>query len=599
MFDLRNSLTGLWGRHVFAAGAGVELGWFSGEELPSAHGRYIFPSLAALEANRPARFERVVTEDGYEGNGLFVTHLSAFVQDYWTPHDRLDLNIGVLVELPYLKGRTIPDPDLAREMGLATPTTAWLSPSWSPRIGATWLTADSRTRLRGGAGIMSGRPPYAWLAQAVNRSGSRTALLTCDISRAPRLDATRSPPDECAPVTYLPSGPPAPGEARITPLAAMLASDFSFPRDLRASMGADRAFAGNAWMATADLVYTRSLRQVFFRDVNLGPPLESTSHLGGHSDGFGFEERVSIGTPVPAGFAPIRRSDAFGQVIQMGNASGNRALSFSLGIGGRIGDTDLRGAYNWSRSIDRQSLNGSDIAAIVGNMPTVGDPRAPLAVLSDFDRPHRLLLGVSGPVPGMRGTRMVVHYSAESGAPYTFVYDLDINGDGMPGPIGPTAYNDPVYIPVSPTEFPGSFTSARYLDQLVGSESCLARWRGRVLPRNACRGPAVHQLDLQVSRDFVVKARSVRVVADLINVLSLLGAEAGNVRSVPVAVPILSVETPRSTAGGTDTSREPLHASYAGPLQRMPDGTVRPLPVHTLDPAASRWQARLGLSVDW
>jgi hypothetical protein len=595
--EVQNAVTTWWGHHVLTVGAGAELATFRATQLSSATGRFVFPNLTALEADLPARFERTLAVTGDQTTRLEAFHFSAFVQDHWTVSNRLTLSVGLRADLPYLRVPVEPHPAVSADLGLAAKMNGLFAPLLAPRLAATWIGDDNRTRVRAGAGVFTGRPPYIWLAHALNRSGGDFVVMTCELDRAPRLGAADSP-EECRPPRNSSSGAPIPGSARYDPVVAVLDRDFAFPQDLRLALGADRQFAGGAWVASADLVFTRAMRQVSLRDANISAPLGSTSHELGHSDGFGFEERASVGTPTNWGFTTTRPSDAFSQVVLVGNGTGNRALSFSMGLNGRLAQADIRAAWTLSRSIDLQSLTAPDPATNLANVPISADPALPLAALSDFDRPHRVLLSLAAPSP-VAGITLAALYSAQSGAPFTYVYDIDINGDGAPGPGRPHSYNDPIYVPADAADFPGALGSAAAFEQFVAQEPCLQRWRGRVLPRNACRGPATHRLDLQGSRSFEVGGRRARVQLDLLNFLSVLGLDAAEVRAVPSAVPLLSVQTPRSWALTNESARDPLQATFVGPAARESDGSLHVLPVHTIDHAASRWQARLGLSLHW
>jgi hypothetical protein len=69
------------------------------------------------------------------------------------------------------------------------------------------------------------------------------------------------------------------------------------------------------------------------------------------------------------------------------------------------------------------------------------------------------------------------------------------------------------------------------------------------------------------------------------------------VQTVPALVPILGVESRPPGDPGAPQESQPLSAWYAGGRVREADGRLRVLPPGTLDAAASRWQAQIGIEI--
>jgi hypothetical protein len=208
-----------------------------------------------------------------------------------------------------------------------------------------------------------------------------------------------------------------------------------------------------------------------------------------------------------------------------------------------------------------------------------------------------VLLSLSHRLRATGGTELSLLYIGESGTPYTYVYDLDINGDAAPGPGITDAFNDPLYVPPALSGFPGSLGSAIAFGNLLAVEPCLSAWRGLIMARNECRSPAIHRLDLRASHSLQVRGTDVRFIADLLNALSLIGSDRGRVQTVPALVPILGVESRPPGDLGAPQESQPLSAWYAGGRVREADGRLRVLPPGTLDAAASRWQAQIGIEI--
>ena len=598
--ELRNAVTGAFGSHVVTFGGSAELLRFDTRYTHNPNGLFYFSSLADLEANRPAHFQRTLALPGRSDDASFdVGHVSAFAQDEWTPLNNLALRVGLRMDLPVLRDRPDENQALRAALGVSTATLPRTTPMWSPRFAFNWQSRRAlRTQVRGGAGLFAGRPAFSWLADAYAQTGLNTVLLSCDLAAAPALDPQNAAV-ACADVVPNPDGsiPPGTAATRSSPVT-LFDTEFRFPQDLRIAAGVDQTLP-YGFVASADVVLGVARRQIFLRDINLGEAVADKQPELGYTDGFGFHRRDSYGTPSIHGFATVRRADGFHQVIQLGDNAENRALAVSVELAGTGSGIGFRGAYTFTRSIDVQSLTHRNAAANFGSVPVAGDPNAPIAARSDFDRPHRVLLSLSHRVRQAGGIELSLLYIGESGTPYTYVYDLDINGDAAPGPGLDQAFNDPLFVPTTLSAFPGALGSAIAFEDLLEIEPCLAAWRGLIMPRNECRSPAIHRLDLRASHTLRVRGAEMRLVADLLNALHLLGSDRGRILTVPALVPILGVQSPRTgnLLGPPPPEHATLNASFAGARVRGDDGRLHVIPPGTLDAAASRWQAQIGIEI--
>jgi hypothetical protein len=121
---------------------------------------------------------------------------------------------------------------------------------------------------------------------------------------------------------------------------------------------------------------------------------------------------------------------------------------------------------------------------------------------SDFDVPHRLLLGAEF---ALRSVRIAGFFRHESGQPFTpgFREGVDANGDG-------SYRNDPAAVDES---VPG-------VSDLVGAWACLRQQVGRAfVERNSCRGPSQRTLDLRLSFGPLQIGYPVELVIDALNLL--------------------------------------------------------------------------------
>ena len=145
-----------------------------------------------------------------------------------------------------------------------------------------------------------------------------------------------------------------------------------------------------------------------------------------------------------------------------------------------------------------------------------------------WERPHQVTLVGTTDLP--LGFRLGLIYIGVSGTAFTYVVQGDANADGF----WPSATRRTMSCmcrgtpPTSPWPTRRSFAA---LDRLIQNEPCLRAQRGRLLQRNSCRDPWVHETQARLSKRFrLADRRALEVTADLFNVLNFLDSDWGLVR---------------------------------------------------------------------
>jgi hypothetical protein len=602
---LANNLSHARGRHLFTAG--VEAGW-SGirrTHLPASRGIWRFLSVAELEANVPWTFERLVLDPAADPAVEFgLLQLAGYLHDEWAVGDALSLAIGVRMDMPLTLSR--PGYNRAVEMGTGIVTDHLPAGNvlFSPRIGFNY-SPDTRRRLqiRGGAGLFAAPPPLAWIADVHANTGLRSTFLVCNDGYTALVERIRETPvlgGWESPTACLNGG----GHAG--PGITFFADDFRYPQDVRASIGVDRELPLGI-VATVDALYTRALHQVSMEDINLGPespgPIDMRS---GYAEGIGNRPVFGVPRLLPDRFGaldPQRRWPEYGQVIRIGNRSRNAALSVATELQRRFTDRlDFRVAYTYTRAVDTRSLLYQDAALNYGLTPIRSDPARPETRLSAFDRPHRVMGTAWARIaPWGEGLDAALIYLGQSGLPYSYVYDSDVNGDGFPGPgAAGEAYNDLLYVPVNSAEVPADVMSMSMLFQLAAKEPCLEQSAGAIMARNACRAPWSNRLDLRLSQGLRLPAGRVRITADVLNVLNLLNGDWGLVQVAPPVVPVFRFDYRIGCPGPQCMMSNPLIGSYTGPRKRDPEtGLMTADRPYVISYPDSHWRAQLGIRIDF
>ncbi|HSG09687.1 MAG TPA: hypothetical protein VLA36_15100, partial [Longimicrobiales bacterium] len=585
---LTNTLTLARGRSTWTMGA---LGtWYDIRQtyLPGAQGDWFYAGWTDLVNNAPQRFQRSVLVEGQDAEIAFnVTELGAFVQDH-VELGALTLQFGLRLDMPFVMDRPEENTRILAFFGRSTsymPSAQFL---FSPRLGLNWQTGDRlRTQVRGGAGLFTGQLPYVWLANAFHGTGLRSVVESCSgrwTDDPPTGNIT--PPFD--PLIADPSCLAAP--ARITRSATLFDDGFTYPQYAKFSASVDQEITPRL-SASATAIFSHSINQVLLREINISPQ----SDLLGPLRGYGGTARTHFGTASNDGFNPIRLLPDYEQVLLVTNGGGDRSYSVSAELRGSLtGRLAFQAGYAYARSYDRMSLASVDLVANYGQTPTHGDPNDPPLTPSNFDRPHKVVLAFFGTgIPGLADTEISLLYTGESGLPFSYVYAGDINGDGYPS-LGAAfdRNNDLLYVPRDPFELPSGFGTSTRLKAALETDECLKKFIGQTMLRNHCRAPWQNRLDLRVAHTANVGDASLRVEADMINVLNLLNSNWGLAESIgPTSSMLKPLE--RNPLTGE------LLSEWAGgvlPFRNDTGDLVTPQPWSTVSPA-SQWQAQLGVRV--
>jgi hypothetical protein len=188
----------------------------------------------------------------------------------------------------------------------------------------------------------------------------------------------------------------------------------------------------------------------------------------------------------------------------------------------------LSAAYTYTNAKDRMSMDFGVAEGNAGSTPVNGTLEHRELRTSYWETPHKVTLVARTDLP--LGLRFGLTYVGMSGPPYTYVLAGDPNADGF-RPDRNTS-NDVLYVPrngddIALEEGAGFAT----LDSLIRSERCLRNQRGRLLKRNSCRDPWVHETAARLSKTVALGGRrTLEVTADLFNLLNFVDRDWGLVR---------------------------------------------------------------------
>ncbi len=587
---LTNALTRVAGDDNFVAGVTGAYYDFENLFLPGAAGDYFFASLNDMQDGVAQRYQRTILQDGVDPAINFrVAELGAFIQNEFDAGGGLTMRFGLRADAPFVLDEPTENPEILEAFGYSTSQVPSGRVLLSPRWGFNWQSSEeSRTQLRGGAGLFVGQIPFVWLANAFHNDGLRTTTAICQ----GRL--TDDPGSALAVPAFDPNTRPTGClRAPFQQLRNVVVFDpeFAYPQDLKFSVAVDHELTEELTLTVGGLI-NRAINQIVLQELNLGGPAPNLGDLSG----YGGLDRRYFGSPVANGLAPNRELPGYEQVLLARNESQDWSTALTFELRGNLTERlAMQAGYTLSRSMDRMSLVATDMISNFGFNPNEFNPNDVQLETSNFDRPHKIVFSVYGaPFPGLDRTEIAVLYTGQSGAPFSYVYRGDINGDGYPG-LGPAfdRTNDLIYVPNRSQELPQSPGSAGILAAALENDACLQRFRGEIADRNGCRAPWQNRLDLRIAHAIDLAGAEVRFEGDLINVLNLMNGEWGRIESVRPVVPVIEPvgrQQALPPAVGTLVSR------WSGAILPTVGGGT-PTDPWSVQTPNSQWQAQFGVRV--
>jgi hypothetical protein len=492
------------GKHRLKIGGLINRSGYTQDQAFNRFGIYTFNSLADLEANRPATFQRTLASPERTGSTI---NSGFYIGDTWRPRDGLQLVFGTRLEGSEFIGAPARNAAVDSAFGRRTdqiPSDGAFLPrigfSWSPRPpdgqggGGGNPFGNGALTIRGGIGRFRDAPNTQLFAGAQTATGldQSESQIFCVGAGVPvpswstYLFNPASIPTQCAP-----GAPPALRSAARN--VTTFDQGYANPRAWRASLGASKRLFGRFTM-TADVSAARGEAQTGYRDLNLNTTPQFTLASEGNRPVFVPSASIIEAT----GAVPLqlsRRDPRFASVFDVNSLNRSRQWQGTIALNGFTGRGALINAsYTYSDARDQGNTAGfGGAAGGFAFVTTAGDPNAQEWATSSFNRRHNIIGTITYPLSS--GFEITAIGRMTSGAPFTPLVGADINGDG--------ARNDRAFI-FDPNTAGTSPTIAAGMSQLLGGTSnsaraCLQSQLGRLSGRNSCEGPWQPSFDLQLN----------------------------------------------------------------------------------------------------
>lgn len=514
------------GKHTFTLGTHNEFYSVYNLFMRNAFGDYGFGSVQDFLNGNPNSYRLGYSlVDDIRGDGsaaaadFNASQIGFYVQDEIQFSDNFKFTAGLRADIFFFgddplavkdfNSKTIPELQKYYDMKGAR---AGKMPSgnimWSPRLGFNWdLNGDKATQLRGGIGIFTSRIPLVWLAGSYTNNG----MMVGDYQKNSKYgDKITFNPDW---KTQEKGSTDAPKGSQID----LYTKDFKYPQVLRGNLALDKKLPGGI-IGTVEFIYSKTLNNVLWKDVNVKAPWGKASGTG--------DDR------------PLYRTykngidNSYGQIMLGDNTNKGYSYNitttltkeFDFGLNASI-------SYNYgsAKSIfDGTSSQNSSQWNYLVSSPT---PRNQAELgYSNFDAGSRIVGSLSYRKEWLNNfkTTVSLFYNGQSGSRFSYIYD-DYRGS-----FTNEAYKGPqlIYIPKDKNDIhlkdPKQWEA---LNAFIEQDEYLKSRRGQYADRNASRLPWSNIFDFKILQDFSFnvagKKQTFQVGLDIFNIGNLLNKDWG------------------------------------------------------------------------
>jgi hypothetical protein len=350
-------------------------------------------------------------------------------------------------------------------------------------------------------------------------------------------------------------------------------TDFKMPQISRLNVAVDQQLPYGI-IGTLEGIYSGTINDVLYQDINM-----LTTANG---------PLVGDGRPVYG----VKKNSAFTNAIYMSNTSQGYQWSLTAQLQRELSDGLFASvAYTYGKAKDINGVVSSQAYSQWRYNP-VPDPNNPVLGISNYDLGTRIFAAVSYRYEYMNNwaTTLSVSYEGVSGAPFTYIYNGDINRDG-------TTSNDPIYIPKNQTDITltdikntdgtmklSKETQWSMLDSYINNDPYLKDHRGQIMDRNGDRAPFSHTINLKLLQDIpIIPGHNLEISLDILNFLNFLNSDWGWIKYIPNGTDALV-----NFIGNTDTKN-----TSSRPTFTFTRATLDPLYQATI--LTSRWQMQVGI----
>lgn len=617
-YTITDDFTVFLGKHTLTLGTHNEFYKFYNLFIQNIFGNYAFNSLDAFKSQATASpiaptFYRIgysFADDGdyqMEGGASFTAlQVGLYGQDEYQYSDRLKFTLGLRIDRPIFPDKPEGNDDFNKVYGDQGKTGELPEARimWSPRFGFNLdIKGDKSIQLRGGTGLFTGRVPFVWVSNQFSNNGQLNGTYSAGSNASSATPLTNG-------VVYNenPFDQPLPGEAPIQTekpgrgAINVIDPKFRFPQVFRTNLAVDKQLPWGL-IATVEGIFSKTYNNINF--INLNRQEQTGFEFSGPDNRTRYTTRST--DPTNKDYVTAARIDGnYEEIIKLENTDLGYSYNFVFQLQKTL-DKGFSGSLAYTYG-DSKDVNSGASSVALSNWQFVnhvnGANNLPIT-RSNFSMGSR----VSGFVTyrkeylnNMMATQVSLFYNGQSGQPFSYRYNGDLNYDGTS--------NDLVYIPRDASEINlvadkitvnGASVDLtpeqqwENLNAFIESDAYLSEHRGSYMQRNGARMPFQHQFDLRILQDFAVNTNNskhrIQLSIDVLNVGNLFNDDWGKVYAMTnqefALINFKGLKNDDTTGAFNYSSNTPLYSYTGGGLTNGKAWTAVDL--------LSRWRMQFGL----
>lgn len=606
------------GRHIITIGTHNEFYKFYNLFVQNIFGNYAFKTLEDFESQTTGTpvaptFYRIgysFADDGNmqeKGGADFAAfQLGLYAQDEFQITDRLKIMGGVRMDIPIFSDSPAANAAFNTAYGDEgkTGTVPATRVLLSPRVGFNLdVLGDKTLQIRGGTGLFTGRVPFVWVSNQFTNNGEVNGTYSTGNSAA-----SANPLANGVKYVVHPFNQPLPGEPPIDAVSPgrgainIIDKDFKFPQVFRSNVAIDKQLPWGL-TGTFEAIYTKTINNVNF--VNLNRQEQGGFTFAGPDDRPRYTTTSTNTTA--SGYNSAGRIDAnFEEIVKLENTNKGYTYNFVFQLQKQF-EKGFSGslAYTYGEAKD---LNSGTSSVALSNWQFVnqvnGLNRLDLT-RSNFSLGSRVVGLVSYRkeyLHGIMATQVSLFYNGQSGQPFSYRYNGDLNYDGTS--------NDLIFVPKDASDInlvsytvtvdgdPVVVTPEEQweaLDKFIEKDSYLSERRGKYAERNGARLPFQHQFDFRILQEFILQGEKntnrIQLSLDIINVGNMLskdwGRQYGLLNQEFALINYTGLTDADATAGFDYSSNTPKYTYTGSGLTNNKAWAAADL--------ASRWRMQIGI----
>jgi hypothetical protein len=403
----------------------------------------------------------------------------------------------------------------------------------SPRVYIKTYLPFLRTSIKIGTGIFSGRIPYAWLSGILSNNGNKLLhhFANNQQLRGFVFNTRNNSGQTELPATFSTNkGTVYVGAAKIN-----MPTIWRTTLDIETNLNPFNKIGMNG-------MYYQNLSEIGFANINLNP-------LQKQLEGFDRRWIQSPEHPLNIPLLPDG-SNPYNEIVLIKNMGNQNGYGYSAGIYWVWQQKQYRWLMNYSYS-NAFSIYDGNFSIPLNHWKLneqVNGRNNPVMAISDFSRGHQVYAEFQVHIKSFKQKQLncSIHYTGQSGSPFSYVYD----GKNLSGDAPFTSGYDLIYIPypneIKEMNFVPLIKKDQYytIDQqkealayFIANDSYLQKRRGQYAQRNGSRSPFNHRFDIKVHYQFPIKitTKLIRcsVALTLLNAANLFNKNWGEQLLVP------------------------------------------------------------------